>query len=91
LKNRINTFLGNHLCRGVDELCTTQLRDFTEIRQEHLQNSMYESEELFTMAKEANERCFPLLRENERLVTENDRPEALQFYIQREMRAGRGA
>jgi hypothetical protein len=25
LKNRINTFLNNQLCRGVDELCTKQL------------------------------------------------------------------
>jgi hypothetical protein len=25
LKNRINTFLSNSLCRGVDELCTNHL------------------------------------------------------------------
>jgi hypothetical protein len=31
LKNRIKTFLGNPLCRGVDELCTKQLESRQEL------------------------------------------------------------
>jgi hypothetical protein len=40
------------------------------------------------MAKEANERCFDLLRENARLVMDNERLEALQFDIHGEPDVG---
>ena len=67
LKNRIKTFLGNPLCRGVDELCTELLNARDGIVAQMLENL----ERLAGVLSQNAE----LLRENIGLKKENERPE----------------
>jgi hypothetical protein len=70
LKLRIKTFLGNPLCRGVDELCTKQL----ESRQLLFEEMKYMKDALMESHSEKMELLtenFSLKKENNRLEKEN--------------------
>jgi hypothetical protein len=83
LKKRINTFLKNPLCRGVDELCTKQLESrqllFGEMKymKDAFMESHSEKMELLT-------ENFSLKKENARLDKENDRLDCLLDYHSKE-------
>jgi hypothetical protein len=49
LKPRIKTFLANPLCRGVDELCTQQVKDFAIVAAA-LEETISEKTELYRQA-----------------------------------------
>jgi hypothetical protein len=84
LKNRIKTFLGNPLCRGVDELCTELLN----ARGRLMASSLDRVERLRGILSQNTE----LLRENiglkklnARLGKENDRLDLLVIFVSREI------
>jgi hypothetical protein len=80
-KNRIKTFLGNPLCRGVDELCTKQLESprcllFAEMKVMKYAFMKSNSENL-ELCRElvvciGSREKFELKTENNRLKKEND-------------------
>jgi hypothetical protein len=86
LKNKINAFLKNPLCRGVDELCTKQLESRgklladVEFMKDALMKSNSENLEYLT-------ENFELKEENERLEKENSRQDMLLFYYTQEKMA----
>jgi hypothetical protein len=79
LKNRINTFLKNPLCRGVDELCTKQLESrcllLAEMKAMKDAFMTSDSENL-----EYHRENIGLKEENDGLKKENDRPDTLLDY-----------
>jgi hypothetical protein len=86
LKNRINTFLKNPLCRGVDELSTKQLESrcllFAEL--EVMEGAFMKSN------SDNLEHCremFELKKENSRLKKEKIRQDMLLFYYTQEKKA----
>jgi hypothetical protein len=85
LKNRIHTFLGNPLCRGVDELCTKQLesrcRLFAEMKMMK-DDPMESNSENLELCSEN----FGLKTENDRLKKENNRLDCLLFYCSQKER-----
>jgi hypothetical protein len=81
LKNRINTFLKNPLCRGVDELCTKQLEShgllFAEMKAVKGAFVTSDSEN-----PELHREDIGLKTEINRLQKENGRPDILlDYYI----------
>jgi len=86
LKLRIKTFLGNPLCRGVDELCTKQLKsrqllfEDCKVFKDAFVKSHSEKMELLT-------ENFELTKENDRLKKENSRQDMLLFYYTQEKKA----
>jgi hypothetical protein len=86
LKLRIKTFLGNPLCRGVDELCTKQLKsrqllfEDCKVFKGAFMKSHSEKMELLT-------ENFELTKENDRLKKENSRQDMLLFYYTQEKMA----
>jgi hypothetical protein len=86
LKNRIKTFLGNPLCRGVDELCTELLH----ARDGFVEDLVKENLERHTVGLSDNlelrREDFGLKTENNRLKKENDRPDCLLDYYMEERR-----
>jgi hypothetical protein len=83
LKNRIKTFLGNPLCRGVDELCTELLGSrcflFAEVKKNLDRLAGVLSENLELRREE-----FGLKTENDRLKRENSRLDCLLLYYDEE-------
>jgi hypothetical protein len=86
LKNRINTFLKNPLCRGADGLCTKQLEsrhlvfEDCHVFKDALMKSNSENPEYLT-------ENFELQKENGRLEKENSRQDVLLFYYTRGKKA----
>jgi hypothetical protein len=79
LKNRINTFLKNPLCRGVDELCTKQLelRCLLFAEMKAMKDALMTSDSENPGYRREN---IGLKKENERLKKENSRQDMRLFY-----------
>ena len=89
MKNRINTFLSNPLCRGVDELCTKQLesRDALFVKLAVMKEDVDSSHS--QMAVLQKEKAAAVALSNS-LQIENVRIEWLQSYIEKHLRVGKG-
>jgi hypothetical protein len=89
LKNRIKTFLGNPLCRGVDELCTELLNACDGFVAQMLENLERLREFFFREpgALELRRKEFGLKMENTRLKKETSRQDKLLCYYTQEKRA----
>jgi hypothetical protein len=87
LKNRIKTFLGNPLMRGVDGPCTKLGEECAEMT-----NSMQGWESAINNGSELlahySDQCRVFEEQNKILVRDNEGPEDLQFYMVGSMLAG---
>ena len=86
LKLRIKTFLGNPLCRGVDELCTKQL----ESRKLLFEDCQFFKDAFMKSHSEKSELCMENIRlekENNSLEKENFRLDCLLDYHSKERSA----
>jgi hypothetical protein len=85
LKNRINTFLNNQLCRGVDELCTKQLesRDALFTKLTAMKEDVDSSHSQIEVLKKEKAAAVALSKDLQR---QNNRLEWLQSYIEEDVR-----
>jgi hypothetical protein len=76
LKNRINTFLTNPLCRDVDALCTKQAEDIVR-PVEDARYGICEAGKTMSSAENVNKECMRPGKWCRKLLVENERLEDL--------------